>query len=216
MMVEKHDKLIMIGDSITDCGRSKPAGEGLFDPYGSGYVNMVKSFLDACHPDLAIRTINKGLSGNTVRNLKARWQDDVLDLNPDWLSIMIGINDVWRHFDSPKQKEEHVGLEEYERTLEELVRLTRPKLKGLVLMTPYFIEPNRDDAMRQQMDRYGECVIRLAKKYNAVLVETQVAFDRMLEHMHPMALAWDRVHPNTSGHAVIAKAFLRAVGCDFG
>ena len=213
MILEKHDKLILIGDSITDCGRGRPAGEGLFDPYGNGYVNMVKAFLDAHHPESAIRLINKGNGGNTVRELAGRWQEDVLDLKPDWLSIMIGINDVWRQFDSPRMPEIHVGLEEYERTLEELVTSALPGLKGLILVTPYFIEPNLADPMRQRMDAYGAVVKALAEKHGAILVDTQAGFDRMLEHMHPMALAWDRIHPNTSGHAPLAKCFLEAIAC---
>ena len=212
MKLEKSDKLVMIGDSITDCGRGRPAGEGLFDPYGSGYVNMVKSFLDADHPELAIRVVNKGNSGNTVRDLKGRWQEDVLDLKPDWVSIMIGINDVWRHFDSPKMPEGHVGIEEYEATLEELITATLPAVKGIILVKPYFIEPNREDPMRKQMDDYGAVVESMAGKHAAVLVDPQAGFDRMLKYMHPMAIAWDRVHPNTSGHGLIARCFLDAIG----
>lgn len=212
MLFDKNDKLIMIGDSITDCGRGRPAGEGLFDPYGNGYVNMVKAFLDARYPECPVRLINKGNSGNTVRDLANRWQEDVLDLKPDWVSIMIGINDVWRQFDSPKMPETHVYIEEYQATLEKLITATLPTVKGLILVTPYFIEPNREDAMRRQMDAYGEVVKRLADKHGAILVDTQAGFDRMLEHTHPMSIAWDRVHPNTSGHAAIAQCFLRAIG----
>jgi lysophospholipase L1-like esterase len=103
-----------------------------------------------------------GIGGNTVRELKARWQSDVLDLKPDWLSIKIGINDVWRQFDSTPPPGGYVSEEEYERTLDELIGRTLPDLKGLVLMTPYFIEPNRNDPMRAMMDRYREVVRRRA------------------------------------------------------
>ena len=201
----------MIGDSITDSCRTRPAGEGLFDPYGKGYVNMVKAFLDARYPECPVRLINKGNGGDTVRELAARWQEDVLDQKPQWVSIMIGINDVWRQFDSPKIPEHHVGLEEYEATLEKLITTTLPTLKGLILATPYFIEPNLADPMRVRMDAYGAVVRNLAAKYDAILVDTQAGFDRMLEHMHPMALAWDRVHPNSSGHALLAECFLDAI-----
>jgi lysophospholipase L1-like esterase len=216
MIFEKDDKLVFIGDSITDCGRSKPDGEGLFDPYGSGYVNMVKAFLDARYPERPVRVVNKGYSGFTVRGLKEKFQEDVLDQKPTWLSIMIGINDVWRQFDSPKMPEGHVGLEEYEATLEELITAALPSLKGLILITPYFIEPNRSDAMRARMDAYGDVVRALAEKHKAILVDTQAGFDRMLESMHPMAIAWDRVHPNSSGHALLATCFLQAVGFEMG
>jgi len=209
---QKHDKLVMIGDSITDCDRKRPDGEGLFDPYGKGYVNMVKAFLDARYPECPVRVVNKGNSGNTVRDLAKRWQEDVLDQTPNWVSIMIGINDVWRQFDSPKMTEFHVGLDEYEQTLESLVLQTLPHVKGLILVTPYFIESNREDAMRKRMDAYGAVVKTVAARHSTLFVDTQAGFDEMLKHMHPMALAWDRVHPNTSGHALIAQCFLKAVG----
>jgi lysophospholipase L1-like esterase len=211
MKIEANSKLVMIGDSITDCGRTQPVGEGLFNAHGNGYVALVNSLLGAVYPERHIRVVNMGISGNTVRDLKARWQRDVLDLAPDWLSIMIGINDVWRQFDLPTQREIHVGLAEYEQTLDELVRLTQPRLRGLVLLTPYFIEANPADAMRAKMDQYGAVVRQLAQKYRAICVDTQAAFNAALQHDHAAALAWDRVHPNTTGHMILARAFLQAV-----
>jgi lysophospholipase L1-like esterase len=147
--------------------------------------------------------------------LKARWQTDVLDLKPDWLSIMIGINDVWRQYDQPLIPESHVDIEEYEKTLRELVLQTKPLLKGLVLMTPFYIEPNKNDAMRATMDRYGQVVKRIAEELDAVFVDTQAAFDRMLEHIYPATLAWDRVHPGMPGHVTLARAFLDAIGFEW-
>ncbi len=202
----------MIGDSITDCDRARPVGEGLFDALGHGYVSLVDGLLTARYPAHGIRVVNMGLSGNIVRDLQERWQSDVLDLQPDWLSICIGINDVWRHFDTPLQSEAHVSLEEYTRILETLVRTTRPRLQGLVLMTPYFIEPNRADDMRAMMDDFGAVVRLLAKTYDALLVDTQAAFDAVLQQLHPMALAWDRVHPTRTGHMILTRAFLQAIG----
>lgn len=212
MNIHSNSKLVMIGDSITDCGRTRPVGEGLFDALGKGYVSLVDGLLDATYPQERIRVVNMGISGNTVRDLKTRWQTDVLDLKPDWLSVMIGINDVWRQFDSPLQTEWHVPINEYERTLDNLIRVTYPMIKGLVLMTPYFIEPNRSDPMRAMMDSYGDVVRQLAGKYKTLLVDTQSAFDEVLDHLHPMTLAWDRVHPNITGHFILARAFLKVVG----
>ena len=136
----------------------------------------------------------------------------MLDLNPDWLSIMIGINDVWRQFDTPLRTKGHVGLEEDTRSLSSLVEQTRPRVKGLVLATPYLIEPNRNDSMRRRMDEYGAVVKKLAAAHDAILVDTQAAFDTLTTHTHPMTLAWDRIHPNTTGHLVLARAFLQALG----
>ncbi|SFT01851.1 SGNH/GDSL hydrolase family protein [Paenibacillus sp. BC26] len=215
MLLEVKDKLVMIGDSITDCGRARPVGEGLFDAIGKGYAGLVDALLTAAYPERGIRVVNVGTSGNTVLDLKARWQTDVLDQKPDWLSIMIGTNDVWRQFDTPLIIESHVYPEEYAATLEELVIQTRPKLKGLVLMTPFYLEPNPNDAMRAQMDRYGAIVREIAAKHDALFVDTQAAFNRVMEHIYPATIAWDRVHPSQAGHAVLARAFLQAVGFDY-
>jgi len=212
MKIRKGQKLVMIGDSVTDCGRTQPVAEGLFDPLGRGYVTQVEALLGATTPELGIRVVNVGTSGNTVRDLKNRWERDVLALKPDWLSVLIGINDVWRQFDIPRITEAHVGLREYERTLDELLQRTRPNLKGLVLLTPYYIESSRRDAMRRRMDAYGAVVKKLAKRHDAVLVDLQAAFDRLLRHQHSAAISWDRIHPNQIGHMTIARAFLSAIG----
>lgn len=212
MKIAANSKLVMIGDSITDCGRALPVGEGRDAALGTGYVSLVDALLKTANPAANIRIINMGISGNTVRDLQARWQTDVIDLQPDWLSIMIGINDVWRQFDLPLQHERHVALVEYGRILTQLVATTRPQVQGLVLLTPYFIEPNQNDPMRAMMDSYGQMVREIAAAHDAIFVDTQAAFNRVLAHVHPMSLAWDRVHPNLTGHMILARAFLEGVG----
>lgn len=216
MLLEKGQKLVMIGDSITDTGRKRPYGEGRGEDIGKGYVALVDALLQTVYTDRRIRVINMGISGNTVRDLKARWQTDVLDLKPDWLSIMIGTNDVWRQFDVPTITEQHVYIDEYESTLRELVAAAKPTLAGgLVLMTPFYLEPNRSDGMRAAMDRYGAVVKRVAAETGAVFVDTQAAFDRVMEVIYPATIAWDRVHPNMTGHMTLARAFLEAIGFEW-
>ncbi|HQQ64380.1 MAG TPA: SGNH/GDSL hydrolase family protein [Pseudomonadales bacterium] len=209
MRIQPHSKLLFIGDSITDSNRAKPVAEG--NETGNGYVSLVNAWLAANFPAHAIRVINMGINGNTVRELKARWRKDVLELKPDWLSIFIGINDVWRQFDTPLRTEQHVLIDEYERELDALIESAKPGLQGLVLMTPYFLEPNRSDPMRATMDAYGDVVRKLAGKHAAILVDTQAALDALMQHTHPMGLCWDRIHPSLTGHMVLAQAFLRAV-----
>jgi|UniRef100_UPI004049D0D6 lysophospholipase L1-like esterase len=211
MKIAPHSKLLLIGDSITDCERARPIGEGLFGAVGKSYVQLLEGLLYAKFPAHAVRVVNMGTSGNTVLDLKARWKTDVLDLKPDWLSIMIGVNDVWRQFDLPRQKEIHVLPKVYERTLQELVHQTRPKLKGLIMLAPFYIEPNKSDAMRARMDEYGAIVKKVAAKNKAIFIDTQAAFDEVLPHMHANAIAWDRVHPNIIGHTIIARAILNAI-----
>ncbi len=211
MKIEDKSKLLFIGDSITDCGRARPVGEGRGDAYGNGYVALINAWFGAVHPNKQIRIINMGTSGNTVKDIKQRWQTDVFDIKPDWISIMIGINDVWRQFDLPLQTERHVLLEEYSYILEDLVKNTIQKVDGIILMTPYLIEPNKNEPMRSMMDTYGNAVKNIANKYKTLFIDTQEAFDKVLKHIHPMAIAWDRVHPNLAGHMIIMNAFIEKI-----
>ncbi len=215
MKIQNGSKLLFIGDSITDCERARPVGEGLFGAEGRGYVSLVKAYLEAVHTEKKIRVVNMGTSGNTVKDLAARWESDVLDLKPDWLVVMIGVNDVWRQHDLPLIKETHVSLIDYTSTLEQLVQKTKSKVNGLILMTPFYIEPNPADAMRAMMDDYGRAVKQIARQHGVHCIDTQSAFNAVLQHCHANALAWDRVHPNPTGHMVIARAFLNEIGCVF-
>jgi lysophospholipase L1-like esterase len=153
-----------------------------------------------------------GISGNTVRDLDSRWQTDVFDLKPDVAVITIGINDVWRQFDSPFQTEISVPLAEYEETLERLVTSTLEKGIRVILQTPFHIESNLNDAMRAMLDQYGSAVKRIASKHDLICVDTQAAFDAFLQHHHSCYLAWDRIHPTPVGTMILARAFLNAVG----
>lgn len=214
MILEKNDTLLFIGDSISDYDRTRPVGEGLFDAWGKSYVANAGALLCCMYPELHLRVINMGIGGNQVRDLDARWQTDVLDHKPDWVSVLIGINDVWRQFDCPQIPEQHVSPEEFRATYEKLIQETLPRVKGMILMTPYFMEPNKADAMRARMDEYGEIVRQLAEKYSLIFVDLQAAWDRLFEHMHPCNIAWDRIHPNQTGCMYIAKQFLRAIDAD--
>jgi lysophospholipase L1-like esterase len=202
----------MIGDSVTDCGRSRPVGEGFFGGLGDGYVREVAGLLALKFPDHRIRVVNMGVGGDTVRHLRARWETDVMDQKPNWLSVMIGINDVWRQFDYSLQPEFGVMPQEYEETLNSLIVQTKGELDGLVLMTPFHIEDNPADTMRARMDEYGGIVKRLADKHGAIFVDTQAAFSDAMKFYHSASLSGDRIHPNVVGHLVLARAFLSSIG----
>ncbi len=211
MKLKNGQTVLFTGDSITDCGRGRPVGAKA--ELGEGYVAMVNSMLYAAYPERNIRVLNTGISGNRVTNLEERWQSDVLDLAPDWLSVMIGINDVWRQFDS-KIYMEQVDLKKYEESYRKILADVRPSLKGLVLMTPYYLEASKQDPMRKMMDDYSAVVAKLAEEFDAVFVDVQAAFDAFMEHQPTQSLCWDRVHPNKTGHMIIARSFLKGIGFD--
>jgi len=202
MQFRPGQRIVFIGDSITDAERLREV-----PPFGNGYMSLVRAFVTARHPELGLTWFNHGISGNTVRDLDGRWESDVIDVKPDWLSVMIGINDIWRFFED--QPDEAVPIDEYEETLR---RLLKRAVDGtgcrLILADPYIIEADQEEPQLVQTRRYCEVVARAAKEFGALHVQTQAAYDRALATTRATDWADDRIHPNLPGHAVIAQAFL--------
>ncbi|MEU8298557.1 SGNH/GDSL hydrolase family protein [Micromonospora sp. NPDC048909] len=206
MILRTGQRIVFIGDSITDCGRRVAA-----TPYGDGYMSLVRAFVSARHPELDLHWVNRGVSGDTVRDLADRWERDAVGERPDWLSVMIGINDIWRRYRG--RAADAVPIDEYERTLRALLgRAVEATGCRLVLADPYLIEPDRADPQRADTDRYAAVVAALAAEFGAVHVPTQAAFDGALAVSRPERWADDRVHPNQPGHALLADVFLAALG----
>jgi lysophospholipase L1-like esterase len=208
MLLRDGQRVVFIGDSITDCGRRDE-----YAPYGNGYMSLVRALVSARHPETLLDWTNVGISGDTVRNLAQRWDVDAIAARPDWLSVMIGINDVWRAFDG--RPEDAVPSGEYESTLRLLLRRA-VEATGcrLILADPYLIQPDRSDPWRAESDRYVAVMAALAAEFGAVHVATQAAFDQVMAVSEPLSWAADRVHPDLPGHAVIADAFLAALEAD--
>ena len=216
MIFENNDRIVFAGDSVTDMGSLNPVGEGSrTDNLGKGYVRMVDNLLHACYPELKVRITNSGISGDTTRKLLERYDRDVVSLNPDWVSICIGINDVWRFFDTPTRKDLQVPEDEYEANLEKMILAVKDNVKGVIIMTPYYIEPRMEDPMRAKMDVYGGICKKLAEKHGCRFVDLQKVFSDFCQNTHSGFIAWDRVHPNMIGATLIAKAFLNVCGFDY-
>ncbi|MBQ7793659.1 MAG: SGNH/GDSL hydrolase family protein [Clostridia bacterium] len=215
MIFKDMDRIVFAGDSVTDMGSSQPVGEGLFDNTGRGYVRVVENLLAVCYPEVRVRVTNSGISGNTSRDLLARFDRDVVSLNPDWVSICIGINDVWRQFDSPAMPDHCVLPEEYETNVEKMILAVKDKVKGIFILTPYYMEPNKEDKMRARMGEYVEICKRLAQKYACTLVDFQKMYDDYCSIRHSSYIAWDRVHPNQVGATLMAREFLKYCGFEY-
>ncbi len=215
MIFKDMQRIVFAGDSVTDMESAQPVGEGLFDQLGKSYVRIIDNMLAAYYPELRIRVTNSGISGNTSRDLLERFGRDVVDLNPDWVSICIGINDVWRQFDSPAMPDMAVLPEEYEKNVEKMIKMVKGKTEGIFLLSPYYMEPNRQDAMRARMDEYVDICRRLAKKYDCIFIDFQRLYEDYCKVRHSAFIAWDRVHPNQVGATLMARAFLEACGFDY-
>jgi len=213
MIFSDLDRIVFAGDSVTDMGSAQPVGEGLFDNLGRGYVRVIENMLSVYYPDVRVRVTNSGISGNTSRDLLQRFDRDVVELNPNWVSICIGINDVWRQFDSPAMPDCWVLPDEYEKNVEKMILSVKDKVKGIFILTPYYMEPNKNDKIRARIGEYVEICKNLAERYDCRLVDFQNMYDKYCSIRHSSYIAWDRVHPNQVGATLMAREFLKQ--CEF-
>ncbi len=180
---------------------------------GHSYVYLIASRLHTDMPEAKLNFLNRGISGNTVADLKARWQKDALDLKPDVLSILIGVNDVGRAVRSSKDVDVEAFEADY-RSLLDQSRQANPELK-IVLLEPFVLPVTRVkaewEAWRGQIDRLRPVVAKLASEYKAILLKTQDIFDAAAKRAEPSHWIWDGVHPLPQGHELIARNWIESV-----
>ena len=215
MLFSNNDRIVFTGDSTTDAGRKRPYGEGLWEGVGNGYVRTLDSLLKTVYPEQTFRIANTGSSGFTSRALLETWDHDVTALNPDWVFVMIGINDVMRYFDEPNTMSyEYVTLDEYRANLTEMVNRTKPSVKGMFLVSPFYMEPNDEDAMKVLTRKYVQVMKEVAEATGVGFIDLQPDFDAHTAHCYPAAISWDRVHPNWVGGTIIARRLWHEIGAD--
>jgi len=202
----KPDQTILfIGDSITDAGRLEAA----YRPFGYGYVHFVAYRLLAKYPEYNINVINTGISGNTIRDLDYRWQQDCLDHKPDILSVLIGINDIFRQYTG--RLDEAVLLDEYQLTYKRLLSLVKEKYNcRLILMEPFMFCDDKTNPAYKSLQQYIHAVRSLAEEFDAVLVPLQELIDKKIKQVSPGKFSDDMVHPYVWAHAWIAQRWLAA------
>ncbi|MGY8640908.1 MAG: SGNH/GDSL hydrolase family protein [Verrucomicrobiales bacterium] len=204
-------RLLFQGDSITDMkwGRNEKDRNHYL---GHSYVYLIASRLGVDMPEAKLDVFNRGISGNKVGDLRARWQKDAIDMKPDLLSILIGVNDIGKSLDGVDLKK----WEEDYRFILDASRKANPELR-LVLLDPFVVASGKlaDAAAykkwRGQVDRLLPIVDQLAKDYDAVHVKTQELFDAASKAVSPEQWIWDGVHPLPQGHEIIARNWIEAV-----
>lgn len=203
-----RQKILFIGDSITDALRR----EKTYAPLGCGYVHFAGYFLQAKFPELDLQIENRGISGDTTRELLARWKEDCLDLRPDVVSILVGINDLWRGYKPVLDPNKTpVPPTEYEDNLRQMLSEVQRLGSRLILMEPFYFCRDLQDPMRRGLDAYLDVVHRLARDYRALLVPLQKAYGQLSSQVPDERWSEDRVHPSMWAHAWIARQWLSAV-----
>lgn len=198
------------GDSITDSGRDRSSADAnTTRALGTGYPLLAAAAVLAAHPDRALKFYNRGISGNKVPDLQARWRVDAIALQPDVLSILIGVNDFWHTIDLG-----YAGtVEDYERQYTALLAETRQALPRthLIVLEPFVLRVGAvTDRWFPEFDRRRAAAARVAAQARATFVPLQAAFDRRTRTSPPAYWAADGVHPTPAGHAVIAEQWRRA------
>lgn len=211
-IIKPGDTILFQGDSITDAGRKREIAEANSAPgLGEGYVWLTASQLLVDSPSANLKIYNRGISGQKVFELANRWQADCFDLKPNVLSILIGVNDYW-HF----KKFGYKGtLETYEKDYAALVKRTKDALPDvqLVICEPFLLECGSVEAeWPEQFAPYRAAARRIAVEAKAIFVPFQTMFDFAVKVAPPATWAADGVHPTSSGAALMAHWWLRAVG----
>ncbi len=199
-------KILFQGDSITDCGRNRN------DPAdcGPGYPGKVKGYLDLFFPGM-FEVVNRGISGNRTVDLAARWKEDCLDIKPDVLSILIGINDTWRRYD----RNLVTTAEEFEKNYRYLLTSVRQALPDtkILLMVPFLLPVvDEREKWRVDLDPKKNIVKKLAVEYGTDLIALDGLLARMCTREAPAYWAADGVHPTDAGHGIIARKWLESRG----
>uniref|UniRef100_UPI0032178780 GDSL-type esterase/lipase family protein n=1 Tax=uncultured Draconibacterium sp. TaxID=1573823 RepID=UPI0032178780 len=209
----KEDIILFQGDSITDAGRDRnnqlPNNGGAF---GRGYAFLTAANLLNTMPEENLKIHNRGISGNKVFQLADRWEEDCLDLKPNVLSILIGVNDYWHkrngHYDGTIEVYENDYRALLQRTLKAL-----PDIK-LVLCEPFYVLETSavDETWVEPMKKYQAAAKRISDEFNTIWVPFQKVFDEAIKHVPGTYWTGDGVHPSMAGAQLMAEAWLKAVG----
>ena len=197
-------RMVFIGDSITESGKFTDS-----ERLGTGYVRVIHDYLLTTYPTSHIEILNKGISGNRIDDLEARWQTDVIDMKPDMVSISIGINDVWGQLKQTEMKQ--IFPDEFERVYDDLLKQVRHKTNAkIILMEPTIIEENVLSIGNEKLQAYVQIIHTLAQKHDALIVPTHQAFMKYLAANRNELLTKDGVHMNSAGNMLMAMTWLAA------
>lgn len=196
--------ILFQGDSITDAGRTQGGGE-----MGSGYPALISAWTAALNPERKVYFLNRGISGNRSGDLLARWQNDCLDLRPNVISILAGVNDSWHRFKHGIETSASQFEKNYRALLEQASRALTVQI---VLLEPFVLPVVADySRFREDLDPKIHIVRKLAVEYNASLIPLDGIFARASCRRPAEFWAADGVHPTPAGHALIAQAWIQTV-----
>ena len=200
-------KILFQGDSITDAGRVREDETNV----GRGYPILVKAKLGLENPG-KYEFINKGISGNRVVDLYARIKSDIINLKPDVMSILIGVNDVWHEISRENGVDADKFYKIYDMLIEE-VKTALPDIK-IMIMEPFVLKASATqenwEEFNTEVKKRAQMAKKIAEKYNLPFIELQKGFDELTKKEEPSYWLKDGVHPTEMGHEYIKNQWLEA------
>jgi lysophospholipase L1-like esterase len=210
--INKDDVILFQGDSITDAGRKKDDSSiNAAAALGSGYAMIAASDILYKYAEKNVKIYNRGISGNKVYQLAERWDKDCLDLKPNVLSILIGVNDFWH-----KILGKYDGtIETYRNDFKALLDRTKQKLPGvrLIIGEPYAVKGIKavDEKWYPEFNEYRAAAKEIAQLYDAVFIPYQAIYDKAQKEAPGVYWTGDGVHPTLAGANLMAHAWTEAV-----
>ncbi|MEN6314819.1 MAG: SGNH/GDSL hydrolase family protein [Clostridiaceae bacterium] len=203
---KSNDIVLFQGDSITDAGRSREDDSLL----GNGYPMMIRAWYSSRFIEDHAVFLNRGISGNRVKDLLIRLENDFIDLKPTWVSILIGVNDCWRRYD----RNDPTSAEEFEERYRKLLTELKQNLDAkIILCEPFLLHVTAEKASwREDLDPKIKVVRKLAKEFNTLLVPLDSVFSQAAQKRSPEFWSADGIHPTAAGHALIARTWLKTMG----
>ena len=200
MLFQENQTILFFGDSITECKKTKEEGAYFDNPLGQGFVQLIFGELFTKYPSLNLRILNKGVSGHRSLDLVNRFESDVINEKPDWLIIMVGVNDIWRQYDCPQMPRFFQTDQMYKENVETLCKEAINHDIKVILLSPFMIESRTDEIMRAHIHRYILINKEIAHKYNLHYIDMQSPFDDLLRFVTTHEISRDLIHPNIIGH----------------
>jgi lysophospholipase L1-like esterase len=208
----KDQVILFQGDSITDSGRNKEdTGYNSARNLGSGYPLLAGAALLNKYAELNLKIHNKGISGNKVFQLAERWDKECLEIKPDILSILIGVNDIWHKLEGRYDGTPEIYRKDYIALLER-TKKALPNVK-LVICEPFGVQGVRavDDKWYPEFYEYQKAAIEIAKMFDATFIPYQSVYDEAQKKAPGSYWTGDGVHPTLAGAQLMAQAWLKAV-----
>lgn len=201
MIIAQNEKILFTGDSITDYGRDRNDFFSL-----AGYSKLINGYIQMFYPEFNITAINRGISGDTSKMLYERIEKDLIETTPTVVSILIGINDVWRRYDSNSP----VSIQEFSENYRKILLSVKKYTSKIIILEPFLLSSDvNKNKFREDLDPKINIIRELANEFKTEYLPLDGIFAKLSIEKDCKIYSEDGVHPTYKGHSIIALEWLK-------